>query len=162
MLTRMGSSLGLLFMLLLLCSSSYAESYEQCRERLNTPAKIGYFVKHNIKYCFIKEATPYRTAEEVFRSRSGGCTDIANFAYTMLVYHGYTAAVYEMWNDNRGHAFTVYVLRSGKYGAIDSIYGNQQWERQRVWTIAKLIYANYGGPTGMAYKKGFHDEELDR
>lgn len=147
-------------LLLILLTLGYAETFEECRARLNTPAKIGYFVKHEIDYHYARKGVPYKTAQETFRSRMGGCTDKAQFAYEMLAYHGYTAGVYEMSNATRGHSFVVYLNGNGKYNSIDSIYGNQAWNRVLVTSIGQLIYSNFGGYTNIRYIKGYKKWDL--
>jgi hypothetical protein len=113
------------------------------RDSLNTPQKVADYYTSHVDYYYTKHATPYRQPEEILRSGVGGCTDAANFAYETLKYHGYTCAIYEVYNAKRGHAFCV-VLIDGKYDRVTN-YGYVRARKVYVREMAKSIYPDMTG-----------------
>ena len=100
-------------------------NYEIVTERLNSPMLLNYYEQKNLKYKSNVGATRFKNAYEVFRSKSGACTEYTIFTFYCLKKAGYKVRGIRVKSPTRhpkGHAVCEYEENGQKY-----VFDNSCW-----------------------------------
>ena len=99
------------------------KDFQIVTDRLNSPVLLNYYEQWNLKYKSNVGATRFKSAYEVFRSKSGACTEYTIFTLYCLKKAGYKARGIRVKSPTRhpkGHAVCEYKDKDGKEYIMDN------------------------------------------